>query len=200
MAATPADADPYATANAATKQVLHDDLKRAYDVKKVELEEMAAVRGHLAAEFQTTKSELLHVREQLTAALKEKAKVEDAESELLQQKQAVGSLEQELDIIKGVLREVTAERDQALELARAAEHKLAILSDPHLTSDVADIKQWFSTGETPTFANDAFPDLEQLRKVRPAYPPVYPILSDPSVCYRMSARCNRTSRSKAFTD
>jgi len=186
MAATPADADPYATANAATKQVLHDDLKRAYDVKKVEL--------------QTTKSELLHVHEQLTAALKEKAKVEDAESELLQQKQAVGSLEQELDIIQGVLNEMTAERDQALELARAAEHKLAAINWAPMCSDVAEIKQWFETGTPPTFAPEAFPDLQQLLRVRPAYPPVYPILSDPSVCYRMSARCNRTSRSKAFTD
>ena len=194
MAATPADADPYATANAATKQVLHDDLKRAYDVKKVELEEMAAVRGPLAAEFQTTKSELLHVHEQLTAALKEKAKVEDAESELLQQKQAVGSLQEALDSIQGVLNEMTAERDQALELARAAEHKLAAINWAPMCSDVAEIKQWFETGTPPTFAPEAFPDLQQLLRVRPAYPPVCPILSDPSVCYRMSACCGTTSR------
>ena len=95
---------------------------------------------------------------------------------------------------------MTEERDQALELARAAEGKLAAINWAPLCSDVLEIKQWYSTGTRPTFADDAFPDLEQLRKVRPAYPPVYPILSDPSVCYRMSARCNRTSRSKAFTD
>ena len=194
MSATAADADPYAAANKATRQVLYDDLLRAFQEKVAELDQMTADRGHLAADFQTSQSELLRVREELPALLKEKAKVEDAESELLQQKQAVGSLEQELDSIQGVLNEMTAERDQALELARAAEHKLAAINWAPMCSDVAEIKQWFETGTPPTFAPEAFPDLQQLLRVRPAYPPVCPILSDPSVCYRMSACCGTTSR------
>ena len=180
MSATAADADPYTAGNKATRQVLYDDLLRAFQEK--------------VADFQTSQSELLRVREELPALLKEKAKVEDAESELLKEKQAVGSLEQELDSIQGVLNEMTAERDQALELARAAEHKLAAINWAPMCSDVAEIKQWFETGTPPTFAPEAFPDLQQLLRVRPAYPPVCPILSDPSVCYRMSACCGTTSR------